>query len=68
MKPKLAGMVPVWVPLKIVSDSPAFHSRWSLLLKIEISSNVQNCSILSQNVPKFEMYKHNDELFSMYAN
>jgi hypothetical protein len=26
----------------------------------------QNCSILSQNVPKFEMYKHNDELFSMY--
>ena len=22
--------------------------------------------ILSQNVPKFELYKHNDELFSMY--
>jgi hypothetical protein len=36
------------------------------LLKIEISSNVQNCSILSQNVPKFEMYKHNDELFKIY--
>jgi len=62
----MAGMVPGWVPFKIVSDSPALHSRWPLLLKIEISSNGQNCSILSQNVPKFELYKHNDELFSMY--
>jgi hypothetical protein len=26
------------------------------LLKIEISSNGQNCSILSQNVLKFELY------------
>jgi hypothetical protein len=31
-----------------------------------ISSNGQNCSILSQKVPKFELYKHNDELFSIY--
>jgi hypothetical protein len=60
-----SGMVPRWVPFKIVSDSPALHSRWPLLLKIEISSNGQNCYILSQNVPKFELYKHNDELFSM---
>ena len=59
-------MVPEWFPFKIVSDSPALHSRWPLLLKIEISSNGQNCSILSQNVPKFELYKHNDELFNMY--
>ena len=59
-------MVPGWVPFKIVSDSPALHSRWPLLLKIEISSNGQNCSILSQNVPKFELYKHTDELFNMY--
>ena len=51
---------------KIVSDSPALLSRWPLLLKIEISSNGQNCSILSQNVPKFELCKHNDELFSIY--
>ena len=29
-------------------------------------SNSQNCSILSQKVPKFELYKHNDELFNMY--
>jgi hypothetical protein len=26
------------------------------LLKIEISSNAQNCSIFSQKVPKFELY------------
>jgi hypothetical protein len=31
------------------------HSSWPLLLKIEISSNGQNCSILSQNVPKFKL-------------
>ena len=29
------------------------------------SSNGQNCSILSQNVPKFEIYKHNGELFNI---
>jgi hypothetical protein len=39
------------------------YPRWPPLLKIEISSNGQNCSILSQKVPKFELYKHNDELF-----
>jgi hypothetical protein len=26
----------------------------------------KNCSILSQKVPKFELYKHNDELFNVY--
>jgi hypothetical protein len=41
IKPNLAGMVPGWVPFKIVSDSPALYSRWPLLLKIEISSNGQ---------------------------
>jgi hypothetical protein len=46
-----------------ILDSPALYSRWPLLLKIEISSNGQNCSILSQNVPKFELYKHNDALW-----
>jgi hypothetical protein len=34
IKPNLAGMVPGWVPFKIVSDSPVLHSRWPLLLKI----------------------------------
>jgi hypothetical protein len=48
-----------------MSDSHALHPRWPPLLKIEISSNGQNCFILSQNVPKFELYKHNDELFNI---
>jgi hypothetical protein len=29
-------------------------------------SKGQNCSILGQKVPKFELYKHNDELFNIY--
>jgi hypothetical protein len=33
---------------------------------LKISSNGQNCSILSQKVPKFELYKHNDEPFNIY--
>jgi hypothetical protein len=31
-------MVLAWVPFKIVSDRSSLHSRWLLLLKIEISS------------------------------
>jgi hypothetical protein len=59
-------MVPGWVPFKIVSVNIVLYPRWPQLLKIEISSNGQNCSIVSQNVPKFELYKHNDELFNIY--
>jgi hypothetical protein len=51
---------------KIVSVSALLYPRWPPLLKIEISSNGQNCSILSQKLPKFELYKHNDELFNIY--
>jgi hypothetical protein len=54
-----------WSPFKIVSVSAILYPRWPPLLKIEISSNGQNCSILIQKVPIFELYKHNDELFSM---
>ena len=54
------------VPFQIVSVSAVLYPRWPPLLKIEISSNGQNCSILSQKVPKFELYKHNDELFNIY--
>jgi hypothetical protein len=61
-------MVPWWVPFKIVSDSTALHSRWPLLLKIEISSNGQNGSILSQNVPKFELCKHNEAAVKISAH
>ena len=51
---------------KIVSVSAVLYPRWWPLLKIEIFSNGQNCSILSQKVPKFELYKHNDEVFNIY--
>jgi hypothetical protein len=49
----LAGMVLGWVPFKIVSDSPALHSRWLLLLKMEISSIVHCCFSINQNELKF---------------
>ena len=61
-----AEMILGWSPFKIVSVSAVLYPRWPPLLKIEISSNGQNCSILSQKVPKFELYKHNDELFNIY--
>ena len=59
-------MILRWSPFKIVSVSAVLYPRWPPLLKIEISSNGQNCSILSQKVPKFNLYKHNDELFNIY--
>ena len=59
-------MILWWYPFKIVSVSAVLYPRWSPLLKIEISSNGQNCSILSQKVPKFELYKHNDEHLNIY--
>jgi hypothetical protein len=61
-QPNFAEMILGWSPFKIVSISVVLYPRWPPLLKIEISSNGQNCSILSQKVPKFELYKHNDEL------
>ena len=63
---KLGRMILRWSPFKIVSVSAVLYPRWPPLLKIEISSNGQNCSILSQNVPKFELLKHNDELLNKY--
>jgi hypothetical protein len=38
-----------------MSVSAVLYPRWPPLLKIEISSNGQNCSILSQKVPKFDL-------------
>jgi hypothetical protein len=65
-QPNFAEMILGWSPLKFVFVSAVLYPRWLPLLKIEISSNGQNCSILSQKVPKFEMYKHNDEFFNIY--
>ena len=65
-QPNFAEMILRWSPFKIVSVSAVLYPWWPPLLKIEISSNGQDCSILSQKVPKFELYKHNDELFNIY--
>ena len=65
-QPNFSEIILGWSPFKIVSVSAVLYPRWPPLLKIEISSNGQNCSILSQKVPKFELYKHNDELFNIY--
>ena len=65
-QPNFAEMILRWSPFKSVSVSAVLYPKWPTLLKIEISSNGQNCSILSQKVPKFELYKHNDELFDIY--
>ena len=65
-QPSSAEMILGWSPFKILSVSAVLYPRWPPLLKIEISSNGHNCSILSQKVPKFELYKHNDELFNIY--
>ena len=61
-----AEMILGWSPFKFVSVSAVLYPKWPPWLKIEISSNGQNGSILSQKVPKFELYKHNDELFNIY--
>ena len=65
-QPNFAEMILRWSPFKILSVSAVLYPRWPPLLKIEISSNGQNCTILSQKVPKFELHKHNDELFNIY--
>ena len=65
-QPNFAQMILRWSPFKIVSVSAVLYPRWPPLLKIEISSNGPNCSILSQKVPKYELHKHNDELFNIY--
>jgi hypothetical protein len=59
-QPKFAEMILGWSPFKIVYISAVLYPRWPPLLRIEISSNGQICSILSQKVPKYELYKHND--------
>ena len=64
-QPIFPEMILMWPPFKIVSLSAVLYPRWPPLLKIEISSKGQNCPILSQKVPKFELYEHNDELFNI---
>jgi hypothetical protein len=51
---------------KLCPLAPSYIQEGRHDKKIEISSNAQNCSILSQKVPKFELFKHNDEFFNIY--
>jgi hypothetical protein len=39
-------------------------SKMAAITKLFSFPNGQNCSILSQKVPKFELHYHNDELFN----
>ena len=50
-QPNFAEMILRWSPLKNVSVSAVLYPRWPPLLKIEISSNGQNCSILRRKCP-----------------
>jgi hypothetical protein len=63
---KLSWNDPCVVPFQNCVRQRVLYPRRPPWIKIEISSNGQNCSILSQKVPKFELYKHNDELFNIY--
>ena len=53
IKSNLSEMVLGWSPFNIVSDSPALHSKWLLLLKIEISLVVNFSFITNQNELKY---------------
>jgi hypothetical protein len=46
-QPNFAEMILGWSPFKLVSVSVVLYPRWPPLLKIEISSNGQKCSISS---------------------
>jgi hypothetical protein len=63
---KLCWNDPGEVPFQIYVRQRRPVSKMAAMTKNTISSNGQNCSILSQKVPKFELYKHNDELFNIY--
>jgi hypothetical protein len=49
-QPNFAEMIHRWSPFKILSVSAVLYPKWPPLQKIEITSNGQNCSILSQKV------------------
>jgi hypothetical protein len=64
----LAVMVLGWSPFNIVSDSPAFHSRWLLLLKIEISSippKDHHSQICFNLVQRFQRRRFKCDLFKI---
>ena len=63
-QPNFAEMNLGWSPLKIVSVSAVLYPRWPPWLRNFFKW--PHCSILSQKVPKFKLYKRNDEPFNIY--
>jgi hypothetical protein len=61
IKSNLSEMALGWSPFNIVSDSPALHSKWLLLLKIEISLVVNFSFITNQNELKFVLQLYGNE-------
>jgi hypothetical protein len=66
-QPNFAEMILRWSPFKILSVSAVLYPRWPPLLKIEISSNGQNCSNLSTFWLKIEQFWLFEEL-SIFSN
>jgi hypothetical protein len=56
IKANLAGMFHGWSPINTVSDNPALHSKWLLLLKIEISLVVNFHFITNKILAHFDLY------------
>ena len=63
---KLCWNDPWVVPFQICVRQRRPISKMAAITKNRNFFNGQNCSILSQKVPKFELYKHNDEFFNIY--
>jgi hypothetical protein len=61
-------MILRWPPFKIVSVSAVLYQRWPPLLKIKISSNGQNCSILSQYSSNLDTFWLKIEQFWPYED
>jgi hypothetical protein len=57
------NFIPPFSILSLAAILVGSQDHRTQFLKIEISSNGQNCSILSRNVPKFELYKHNPYIY-----
>lgn len=58
----MAVMIKGWSPFIIMFNNPVLYSRWSLLLKIEISLIYQYCFISSQierkTISSFKTFQH----------
>jgi hypothetical protein len=61
-QPNFVEMILGWSPFKILSVSAVLYPRWLPLLKIEISSNGQNCSILFWPFEEISIFSHGGHL------